>query len=214
LDIAQRPKEDTMKRSLALVIITVAIVGAHRVSAQEVTPAPGTLEVTVTPGGATLFTSKNGAPDFGNYSLGGALTYNINRFVGVEGEVAGGVGIPQDLSFNGVSREQKPPTTLNYSANLVLSASTRSSVVPYVTGGVGGLTVFDRPELDIVKTDSYLTGNAGGGVKWYAPNGRWGLRADYRFIALRGKDGGAAFLGRDDRYGHRVYGGVVINGVR
>ena len=48
----------------------------------------------------------------------------------------------------------------------------------------------------------------------YVPNGRWGLRADYRFIALRGKDRGAAFLARDDRYGHRVYGGVVIDAVR
>jgi hypothetical protein len=56
----------------------------------------------------------------------------------------------------------------------------------------GILTVFDRPALGIANTDSFLTGNVGGGVKWYAPNGRWGVRGDYRFIALRGKDTGAA----------------------
>ena len=130
-----------MKRSLALVIASVAIIGAHRASAQDIAPGPGTLEVTVTPGGATFFTSKNGAPKFGDYTLGGATTYNINRVVGIEGEV-------------------------------------------------------------------------GGSVKWYAPNGRWGVRGDYRFIALGGKDTGAAFLGQDDRYGHRVYGGIIINAIR
>jgi hypothetical protein len=35
---------------------------------------------------------------------------------------------------------------------------------------------------------------------------------DYRFIALRGKDTGAAFLGH--HYGHRVYGGIIINAIR
>ena len=79
---------------------------------------------------------------------------------------------------------------------------------------VRGLTVFDCPALGIAKTDSLLTGNVAGGVKWYAPNGRWGVRGDYRFIALRGKDTGAAFPGQDDRLGHRVYAGIIINAIR
>jgi hypothetical protein len=203
-----------MKRSLALVIASVAIIGAHRASAQDIAPGPGTLEVTVTPGGATFFTSKNDAPKFGDYTLGGAMTYNINRVVGIEGEVGGSIGVAQDLAFGGSSSNLKTPNTLNYTGNLVVSAPTHTSVVPYVTAGVGGLTVFDRPALGIANSDSFLTGNAGGGVKWYAPNGHWGVRGDYRFIALRGKDTGAAFLGQDDRYGHRVYGGIIINAIR
>jgi len=203
-----------MKRSLTFVIATVAIMGAHRASAQEVAAGPGTVEVTVIPGGGTFFTSKNGAPKFGNYTLGGTLTYNINRVVGLEGEVGGNIGVAQDLALGGLTSNLKTPNTLTYAGNVVVSATTHSSVVPYVTGGVGGLTVFDRPALGITNTDSYLTGNVGGGVKWYAPNGRWGIRGDYRFFAVRGKDTGAAFLGQDDRYGHRVYGGIIINATR
>jgi hypothetical protein len=59
-----------------------------------------------------------------------------------------------------------------------------------------------------------LTGNVGGGVKWYAPNGRWGLRGDYRFVAVRSDTSAPVFFGQEDRYGHRVYGAVVINAVR
>jgi hypothetical protein len=48
-----------------------------------------------------------------------------------------------------------------------------------------------------------------GGLKWYA--GRWGLRGDYRFIAVPSKDEASAFFGNDARYGHRVYGAVMLN---
>ena len=203
-----------MKRLFALVIATAAILGAHRASAQEVAPGPGTLEVTVIPGGGTFFTSKNASPAFGNYTLGGTVTYNVNRIVGFEGEVAGSVGIAQDLAIGGSTANLKTPNTLAYSGNVVVSAATHTSVVPYVTGGVGGLTAYDRPTLGLTMTESFLTGNVGGGVKWYAPNGRWGVRGDYRFVALRGKDDAPSFFGASDRYAHRVYAGVIINAIQ
>ena len=65
----------------------------------------------------------------------------------------------------------------------MVSAANRSSVVPYVTGGVGGLSLFEKASLGINDTETFLTGNVGGGVKWYT--GRWGLRGDYRFIAVQ-----------------------------
>jgi hypothetical protein len=46
-------------------------------------------------------------------------------------------------------------------------------------------------------------------VKWYA--GRWGLRGDYRFLAVPSKDETSPFFGNDARYGHRVYGAVMLN---
>jgi hypothetical protein len=52
--------------------------------------------------------------------------------------------------------------------------------------------------------------NFGGGVKWYAPNNRWGLRGDYRFGITRSKDDAPEFFGRDTRYIHRFYGGVMV----
>ncbi len=97
---------------------------------------------------------------------------------------------------------------------MVLSLPTHSSVVPYLTGGVGGLTLFEKAGLGINSAETFLTGNAGGGVKWYAPNGIWGLRGDYRFITTRSKDDAPAFFGQETRYGHRVYGALIINAIR
>jgi hypothetical protein len=87
-------------------------------------------------------------------------------------------------------------------------------VTPYVTGGIGGLTMFERPEVGVIGTTTLLTGNVGGGVKWYAPNGRWGLRGDYRFVSVRSDQSAPAFFGQETRYGHRVYGGVIINAIQ
>ena len=53
------------------------------------------------------------------------------------------LGIYQDLQSGGFSSDLKTPNLLNYSGNLVISAPNRSSVVPYVTGGVGGLSLFE-----------------------------------------------------------------------
>ena len=148
-------------------------------------------------------------PGFGNYGLGGALTINFNRFVGFEAEAAGGLGIKQGLEAGGFPSDVKTPHMLNYSGNIVLSAANRSSVVPYITGGVGGLTLFETKHLGINEAETFLTGNAGGGLKWSA--GRWGLRADYRFVVVKSKDDANSFFGQTRRYGHRVYAGVTVN---
>ena len=74
--------------------------------------------------------------------------------------------------------------------------------------------MFQRASLGINSTDTFLTGDVGGGLKWYATNGRWGVRGDYRFIAVRANDDAPAFFGQETRYGHRVYGAVTINAVR
>ena len=203
-----------MSRSAAVLIAALSITGAHRAYAQDTTPGPGTVEVTVIPGGATYFTSGTKGPSFGNYTLGGGLTYNINRIIGVEGEVGGSLGIAQDLQFGGLTAHGRTPDALTYTGNVVLSLPTRSSFVPYATGGVGGLTMFKQANVGINSADTFLTGNVGGGLKWYAPNGQWGLRGDYRFTATKSNDTAPAFFGQDTRYGHRVYLGVIINAVR
>jgi opacity protein-like surface antigen len=203
-----------MIRSTAMLIAVLSIGGVPRVYAQETTPGPGTVEVTIIPGGATFFTSGDRGASFGNYTLGGALTYNINRIIGVEGEVGGSLSALDRLQFGDLARSHKTPSTLTYSGNLVVSLPTHSSFVPYATGGVGGLTMFKQASLGINSDETLLTGNVGGGVKWYAPNGRWGVRGDYRFMATQSKDNAPAFLGQDTRYGHRVYGAVIVNAVR
>ena len=203
-----------MFRTASALIAILIIGGAGHVYAQETTAGPGTLEVTVIPGGGTFFTNSGNGSSFGNYNFGGALTYNFNRIVGIEGEASSSIGISQNLTDGGFSGTQKTPNTVTYTGNIVLSAPTHSSVVPYATGGVGGFTMLQQARLGINSTETFLTGNVGGGVKWYASNGRWGLRGDYRFLATQSKDTAPAFFGQDTRYGHRVYGAVIINAIR
>jgi len=200
--------------AVLLVAATGFIAGSSRAYAQEVSSGPGRVEVSIIPAGGVFFTERTetGEPSFGNYDLGGAVAVNFNRYVGVEGEVSGALGISQDFQFGGITANRKTPDILNYSGNVVVSAANRSSVVPYVTGGIGALSVFDKAELGIANTETFLTGNVGGGVKWYS--GRWGLRGDYRFIGVQSKDDAPTFFGRDTRYGHRVYGAVLLNVVR
>jgi len=203
-----------MTRFIAVLLVVGGVIGASQAYAQEAGPGPGLVEVSIIPGGGLFFTESTDTqePGFGNYDLGGALTININRYIGIEGEVAGGVGISQDLQLGGFSSDVKTPNLLNYSGNVVFSVPTQSSVVPYVMGGVGGLSLFEKASLGITQTETFLTGNVGGGVKWYA--GRWGLRGDYRFIGVQSKDDAPAFFGQEPRYGHRLYVAVIVNVIR
>jgi hypothetical protein len=204
-----------MSRKLAIIFTLAAIVGGGRASAQDTNPGPGKVEVTLIPGGAMYFTDHNNGPTFTNYNVGGSLAYNVNRILGFEGEVGGSLGMTQTLSFAGLTTTgRKTPNILSYTGNVVVSMPSHSSIVPYAASGIGGLSMFQRPELGILTTDTHLTGNVGGGLKWYAPNGRWGLRGDYRFVATRSNATASTFFGPSDRFGHRVYGAVVINAVR
>jgi hypothetical protein len=203
-----------MSRSLAvLALISLIGAGSAQAQTQESAPGPGTVEVTIIPGGGTFFTENNdsNSPSFGNYDLGGSATLNVTRHLGFEGEVSGLLGVSQSLDFVNGSVDAKTPHFLNYSGNVVVSAG-RGSVVPYATAGLGGLTLFERAAVGVNDSTTFLTSNIGGGVKWYA--GRWGLRGDYRFIAVQSKDDAPAFFGPETRYGHRVYGGVILNLVR
>jgi hypothetical protein len=200
-----------MRRSIAGSIVALAIVATGSAYAQETTPGPAKAEVTVIPAGGTFFRSKGPEPKFGNYDLGGSFAYNFTRLVGAEAEVGGSLGVKQNLQqLTGARIKEKTPNLLSYTGNLIVHLPGHS-VVPYATGGIGGLTLYRREFLGIFKSDTFLTSNVGGGVKWYAPNGRWGVRGDYRFQAVQSKTNAPAFFGQQNRYSNRVYGGVIIN---
>jgi hypothetical protein len=204
-----------MKRWIAVMAATFSL-AAGQVYAQSAVPDSGAVIVTIIPGGATFFTegSETHAPSFSNYGLGAGIEVHINKYLGVEGELSALIGVTQDLQVANATASHKTPNLLNYSGNLVVSAPTRSGVVPYVTGGIGGLALFDQSELAINDTTNFLTGNVGGGVKWFHHSGRWGVRGDYRFTAVRANDQAPVFFGNETRYGHRVYGGRLINAGR
>ena len=199
-----------MKRFMVLVLVMASFFVTGRAYAQEGPAGAGRAEITFIPGGAVLFTESKdaSAPSFGNYQLGGSVTYNVNRFVGVEGEVSSSIGISQTLDF-GYPSTVRTPDVLSYTGNVVLSVPSGKSVVPYVTGGVGGLSLFSREAFGINQTETLFATNVGAGLKWYA--GRWGLRGDYRFIAVPSRDETSPFFGTEPRYGHRVYGAVMLN---
>jgi hypothetical protein len=197
-----------MTRWIAAVFAMTALAGASPAFAQN---APARIEVSVFPGGGLFFTEDagSGEPDFGNYVLGGAVAVAFNRFFAVEGEVSGALGVSQSVRFDGVTLDRKTPNLVSYTGNVVFSVPTETAVVPYVTGGVGGLSLLERETFGLDSTETFLTGNIGGGVKWYA--GRWGLRGDYRFIGVQSKEDAPAFFGRTNRYGHRLYGAVLVH---
>jgi hypothetical protein len=207
-------QEVNMTRWIAVLLALVSLAGAGQAYAQEAEPGPGLVEISIIPGGFVFFTEDTDTdePSFGNYDLGGAVAVNFSRYVGVEGEVSGAVGVSQNLQFGGVTADRTPPHFLNYTGNVVVFAPNRTSVVPYVTGGIGAISLFETADLGVNETETFLTGNVGGGVKWYA--GRWGLRGDYRFVGVQSKDDAPAFFGREPRYGHRVYGAVIVNVIR
>jgi len=204
-----------MYRFITFGLIIAALAIARPAAAQGSAAGPGKIVITVIPAGATFFTEADDNPNsgsFGNYDLGGAVAVNVNRYVGIEGEVIGSIGVSQLIERGSSTFDGRSPNTLSYNGNLVLSASNATSIVPYVTGGIGGLTMFERSGLIAGDAQTFLTGNVGGGVSWYA--GRWGLRGDYRFVAVQSKDDAPPFFGREERYGHRVYVGVLLNVAR
>lgn len=202
-----------MGRWLTAFLVAAAAFGASTASAQERAEGAKRWEVTGFPGGGILFTEGSDdadEPDFGDYALGASLTYNRNQRWGIEGEVGGGFGVDQRIGFRSRSiGDVSPPDMLAYNVNaLYYPFKNDRRFVPYVTGGVGGLTTFETSEIGFDDDETFLTGNAGAGVKWYF--GRWGVRGDYRFFAIDSKENAPAFFGRDTRYGHRVFGGLIF----
>jgi hypothetical protein len=69
-----------MTRWIAVLFTVVALVGTGEAYAQEATPGPGVVQVTIIPGGATFFTEGKDAkgPSCGNYDVGagGAVTFS------------------------------------------------------------------------------------------------------------------------------------------
>lgn len=198
-----------MKWTTALIVAAGMLV-ASSASAQE-WQRGGTIDVTFIPVGGLFFTQGKDTqePSFGNYDVGAGIGVNVNRYVAIEGEIGGALGVTQNLQLSDITSSLRTPSMLTYSGNLVLSLPASRSVVPYVAGGVGGLTLFERAGLGIDDRETFLTSNVGGGLKWYG-NG-WGLRGDYRFVPTRSKDDAPEFFGGETRYGHRVYAGLMLS---
>lgn len=200
--------------AVALLAIGTAAYGQDRPG----NGGPGRIEVAGFPVGGMFFTgsSDQQEPEFGAYALGASLTYNLNPFVGLEGEFGNAVGVHQSMTFkNQLLKDQRSPGFFAYTGNVVVNpvGNTRP-IVPYATAGLGGITMrnsTDTLDLGVTDNTNYLTGNVGGGVKWFAHR-YFGLRGDYRLVMVNDKATAPEFFGRREvRYGHRIYGGLIFN---
>jgi hypothetical protein len=206
-----------MARRIAVLAIALALGWPVLASAQEAGAGAGRVEINFVPAGGTFFIEGKDASEteFGNYNMGVAGTYNINRLVGIEGELDFGIGVKQRLNVGGLEFEDTPsPNTLGYNANLVVSPwGSDRSVIPYFAGGGGGLTMYEKDELwalGLAENETFFTMNVGAGTKWYA-NQHWGIRGDYRLFWVNGKENAPSFFGvAENRYGHRIVGSLLF----
>lgn len=200
-----------------LMTIGVLSLAVSTAIAQETTGAgAGRVEVAAAPIGGVFFvpSSSDVEPKFRNYGLGAAVTGNINRWVGIEGDVTYAIGRRQTLTFtDAVLTDQKTPNLLAYSGNVIVNPwGSDRRIVPYLSGGAGALTMFnatDVENLGVTSNQTYFTTNVGGGVRWFVSN-NWGLRGDYRLFMIRSKADAPVFFGQENRLGHRISGSFVF----
>jgi hypothetical protein len=204
-----------MRRPIAALLLAAPLIAATAFAQERI--GPGRIEIGVFPVGGVFFAGDSSAPEpaFGNFALGATLTYNINGWIGVEGEFGNAIGVRQNLQAgDAVALTARSPGLYTYTATLIVSPFTvNRSLAPYATVGAGGITLLDGAHgttLGLEGNTSYFAGNVGGGLKWYF-NDRLGVRADYRLLVVNGRSDAPEFFGRDTtRVGHRVYGGLLI----
>jgi hypothetical protein len=204
-----------MRKALCTMALA-ALVGVTTASAQEGAGA-GRVEIGMFPGGGVFFSnsSDNAEPNFGNYTVGGGLTFNFNRWIGVEGEIGNAIGVKQEFTFNGETLTHQPsPHFFAYSGNVIVNPlGNERALVPYGAAGLGGLRLIHTDKvaaLGVTTGTNYLTANVGGGLKWFAGR-HWGARGEYRLLAVNDTAKAPEFFGRREvRYGHRIYGGLLL----
>jgi hypothetical protein len=199
-----------------IVVAVLCLLGAGVAYAQN-TASVRKFEGGVYPAGAIFFGkgSDNAEPGFGEYTFGGWGGYNINRWFGVTSEFGVGVAKRQNLNFAlGQFSNVKTPYLANYAGSAVWHPRGNDrAIAPYLAGGLGGLTLYRTNgvnQFGFTSNPTFLTGNAGGGVKWYRTR-NWGLQADYRWLAVKGKDNASPFFGLNrNRYGHRLAWNILL----
>jgi outer membrane protein with beta-barrel domain len=203
-------------RARIVVGMFAVLICAGTVSAQELGMGAGRFEVGAFPGGGVFFTAseKGNGTDFGNYALGGSFTLNLNRWIGLEGEGGGAVGIRQDFTMGTTPfTGERTPNMWSYGGNVIVSpGGSNRPIVPFAAAGLGGLTMCPcgaGSKLGITNYDTYLTANVGGGLKWFSTR-HFGIRGDYRFFMVKSKDSAPLLFENQNRYAHRVQAGVVF----
>ena len=180
------------------------------------TAEPGKAELAIVPGGWVTFLAPDVFPEpaFSEYLIGVSITYNPGP-IGIEGGYVVGLGRSQELKFGSTVVTKKSPPVFMDSVNLIVPLmGNRRKVVPFVTAGIGETTINRTRDVGQPDTETFFTGNFGGGLKWYS-EGRLGFRGDYRYAISRSEFGApGSFFGRERRKSHRFYAGLIVNLIR
>lgn len=162
-------------------------------------------------GGGAIYMPTPGSQSTG-YVLNVGATANINRWAGIEGDFAWAMSRRQALSLYGVAPvNQRTPNMLFYTGNVVISpGGHHHKFVPYVEVGAGAMTVIGSAEsgaFGLAADSTHLTVNIGAGARWF-PLPHWGVRGDYRYIAIENSNPPASVAAV--RHANRLYGALVL----
>jgi len=148
-----------MFRSAAALAAAVTRRGGNQVYAQESAPGPGLVEVTVIPAWWAFFTNK-AMLELRQLQRGARSSRTTSNRISrrIEGEVSSSSRHAPECCGWRIPGHAEDPNTVSYTGNLVLSAPTTRSVVPYAIGGVGGFTLLEKASLGINTTETFLHG--------------------------------------------------------
>ena len=161
-------------------------------------------------GGAIYLPSTR--PQAMGYVLNVGATANVNRWAGFEGDFAWAMSRRQTLAFNDATPiSERSPNMLFYTGNFVISPSGHHHrFVPYIEIGGGAVTVLATTEagpFGLAGDSTHLAANIGGGARWF-PLPHWGVRGDYRYIAIRNANPPVGVT--PIRHANRLYGALVL----
>ena len=201
-----------MARFVSTLVVVWVVFSAGSASAQSV--GAGKADLSIVPGGWVSFAEPDTHPEpsFADYVIGASVSFAPASWVGLEGEVLAGLRRSQELKFGSTKTlNTKSPPVFMDAVNVVIPfLGDQRPVVPFVTVGIGETTINRTRDVGQADTETFTTGNFGGGVKWYSPS-RWGFRVDYRYFVIRSEaQAPGTFFGRDQRRAQRVTGSVVV----
>jgi opacity protein-like surface antigen len=202
-----------IRRLLVSVMLPVAMAATSGVARAQESGA-GRIEIdSALLGGGTLFV-PSAAPRSIGYVFDAAANMNVSRRIGIEGDFAWGMSREHAVGLSGIMPATvRSPNMLFYTANVVFSPMGHTrKFIPYAEAGGGALSALGGSPSDsfgLAPDSTHLTANIGGGVRWF-PIPHWGVRGDYRYVAIRNENPPAGIGVVPVGHVQRLYGALVL----
>ena len=193
-------------------VLAVTLLTASAAAAQERNGA-GRIEIDGALLGGGVLWLPTATPLPRGYVFDAAVTANVNRWIGLEGDFAWSLGRSQTVGVNFNPTIEHTPSLLFYTGNLIYNPFGHDRpLIPYVEVGGGAVSVLSAenpPAFGLALSSTHLGGNVGGGFRWFIMP-HWGVRIDYRYILIRNGDSAAILGAPPIDHAQRVYGAVIL----